>query len=58
MSAFAEQWQAIMWTNDGVIYWHIHGSLGLNEFKRFLENDQYLVYDILKCILLKEKCDV
>ena len=23
--------QAIIWTNDGLIYWHIYASLSLNE---------------------------
>ena len=27
--------QAIIWTNDGLVYWPIYTSLGLNEF---LEN--------------------
>ena len=25
------RWQAITWTNDGLVYWHIYASLGLNE---------------------------
>ena len=24
-------WQAIIWTNDGLIYWCIYASLSLNE---------------------------
>ena len=24
-------WQAIIWTNDGIVYWCIYASLGLNE---------------------------
>ena len=25
------RWQAIIWTNDGLVYWRIYASLGLNE---------------------------
>ena len=25
--------QAIIWTNDGLVYWHKHASLGLNELR-------------------------
>ena len=24
--------QAIIWTNDGIVYWHLYASLGLNEY--------------------------
>ena len=27
------RWQAIIWTNDGIVYWRIYASLGLNELK-------------------------
>ena len=30
--------QAIIWTNDGIVYWRIYASLGLNELR-----DQFLV---------------
>ena len=26
-------WQAINWTNDGIVYWRIYASLSLNELK-------------------------
>ena len=25
--------QAIIWTNDGLVYWRVYASLGLNELK-------------------------
>ena len=25
--------QAIIWTNDHIVYWHIYASLGRNEFR-------------------------
>ena len=31
--AWAEQAQAITWTNDGLIYWRIYASLGHNDLK-------------------------
>ena len=27
------RWQAIIWTNDGIVYWHIYALLGLNELR-------------------------
>ena len=27
------RWQAIIWTNDGLVFWRIYASLGLNELK-------------------------
>ena len=27
--------QAIIWTNDGIVYWRMYVSLGLNELKHF-----------------------
>ena len=27
------RWHAIIWTNDGIVYWRIYASLGLNELK-------------------------
>ena len=29
--ALPTRWQAIVWTNDGLVYWHIYASLGHNE---------------------------
>ena len=28
------RWQAIIWTNNGLVYWCIYASLGLNELNR------------------------
>ena len=28
-----KRWQAIIWTNDGIVYWRIYASLGLNELR-------------------------
>ena len=28
--------QAIIWTNDGLIYWHIYASLSLNELTLYM----------------------
>ena len=30
-SLVPNRWQAIIWTNDGLSYWRIYASLGLNE---------------------------
>ena len=27
------RWQTIIWTNDGLGYWHLYASLGLTELK-------------------------
>ena len=27
------KWQAISWSSDGLVYWRIYASLGLNELK-------------------------
>ena len=34
--------QAIILTNDGLIYWHIYASLSFDEFKSF--NDGLMLY--------------
>ena len=30
------RWRAIIWTNDGLVYWCIYASLGLNELTVFI----------------------
>ena len=27
----SNNWEAIIWTDDGLFYWHIYASIGLNE---------------------------
>ena len=34
--------QAIIWTNDGLDYWCIYASLGLNELSPFCISSQYI----------------
>ena len=31
-------WQTIIWINDGLIYWRIYGSLGLNWLNQYYFN--------------------
>ena len=42
--------QAIIWTNDGLVYWRIYASLGFNELTVRPEQNGYLYADISKLI--------
>ena len=43
--------QAIIWTNDGLVYWCIYASLNLNEL-RPEQNGCHFADDIFKCNFL------
>ena len=46
-------WQVIIWTNDGLVYWYIYGSFGLNGLTlRQDQNDHHSADNSLKCIFL------
>ena len=40
-------WQAIIWTNDGLIYWGIYASLSLNELTSYFITDNISLKPIL-----------
>ena len=40
-------WQAIIWTNDGLIYWGIYTSLSLNELTSYFITDNISLKPIL-----------
>ena len=54
----AWHWPAIIWTNDGLVYWCIHASLGVNELTHLWprQNGQHFADNIFKCIS-SEKCN-
>ena len=43
--------QAIIWSNDGLVYWRIYASLGLNGTE---QNVRYCNNDIFKCHFLRK----
>ena len=42
------KWQAIIWTNDGLFYWHIYASYGLNELIVFFSSISQGIMAFLK----------
>ena len=52
--------QAIIWTNGGLVYWHIYASLSLNDLNTLRSRQICLHFPdhIFKCIFLNEKIDI
>ena len=48
--------QAIIWTNDGLVHWHIYVLLSLDEFKTLKprQNGRHFPDNIFQCIFLNE----